>query len=98
MPRYLFGPSGERHRHESEQFTLDTDTWALRGKEARKSKKGARKPPTLTSQALSILKLLLERPGVTVAHHEILTEIWSDTHAEQGSIYTAISQIRKRLG
>jgi DNA-binding winged helix-turn-helix (wHTH) protein len=52
----------------------------------------------LTRKAGDLLKCLLERPGVLVAHSQILERVWPETHVQPDNVKALVHELRAALG
>src|SRR5271167_4188616 len=70
-------------------FRLDPDTEILfRGAE----------PVPLGSRAVSLLRVLVERPGVPVSKHSLIEAAWSGLVVEESNLTVQIAALRRVLG
>ncbi len=56
------------------------------------------KPVQVTPKALSLLLVLLERPGEVVGKSELIQKVWPDTYVTEANLTQNISFLRKALG
>jgi DNA-binding winged helix-turn-helix (wHTH) protein len=56
------------------------------------------KPLKLSSRALEILMVLLERPGALVTREELVSRVWPDTFVEDGNLRVHMAALRRALG
>lgn len=56
------------------------------------------KPVQVTPKALSLLLVLLERPGEVVEKSELIQKVWPDTYVTEANLTQNISFLRKALG
>lgn len=52
----------------------------------------------ITPKALSILLVLLERPGMVVEKNELIQRVWPDTFVTEANLTQNVSSLRKALG
>jgi DNA-binding winged helix-turn-helix (wHTH) protein len=52
----------------------------------------------VTPKALSLLLVLLERPGEVVEKSELIQKVWPDTYVTEANLTQNISFLRKALG
>lgn len=52
----------------------------------------------LTPKPFETLVCLAKRAGKTVEKHELLSEVWKETHVTEGTLAHAIKEIRRALG
>lgn len=55
-------------------------------------------PVVITPKALSVLLILLERPGQPVEKDELMRRIWPDTFVTEANLTQNVSALRKALG
>ena len=58
---------------------------------------GITAPVAIGSRALSLLRLLVERPGELIAKDAIMEAVWSGTVVEEGNLTVQISTLRRIL-
>lgn len=56
------------------------------------------KPLAVGGRALDILAALVERPGETVSHRELMAKVWRDLIVDASNLRVNIAQLRKVLG
>jgi len=56
------------------------------------------KPLRLSSRALEILIMLVERAGETVLKNQLIGRVWPDTVVEEGALRVHVAALRKALG
>jgi predicted ATPase len=56
------------------------------------------KPLRLGSRALSILAVLVERPGELISKEDLVARVWPDTFVEEGNLRVHMAALRRTLG
>lgn len=64
---------------------------------SRRDSSGALTPVPLSSRALDILALLLQRPGTVVSKDALMAAVWPDTNVEPNNLTVHISALRRTL-